>query len=92
MVFKRYADPFTLMDTMISCHRFKDFVIEFINKINEEKDEQTMWEYYLHKIFDQSFEEFRASVKATNEKTDESVVADTVTKSFGMLKGFIPKP
>ena len=58
LLFSRYASPFLLLDQMILTDRFSAFVSELLRIRNEEKDEQTLWEFFLHKVFDKSFYEF----------------------------------
>lgn len=52
LLFSRYASPFLLLDQMILTDRFSAFVSELLRIRNEEKDEQTLWEFFLHKVFD----------------------------------------
>lgn len=59
LLFKRYASPFVLLDPVIASGDLSNFVSELWGIVNEEKE----WEYFLHKVFDKSFAEFRESIK-----------------------------
>lgn len=64
LLFKRYASPFLFIDGMIETERFLDFTIEFINQTNED----TLYQLWLHKIFDKSYEEWKRSVENKKQK------------------------
>lgn len=86
-LFRRYADPFSFLDVLISNSRFSDFIVEFINSENEKK----AWEYYLHKVFDKSFDEFKSSISSVqNEKVPEADLETTIKDSKNILKNFNP--
>lgn len=92
LLFQRYANPFDLLDQMILCGRFSEFVFEFIKIKNQETEEDSLWEYYLHYPFIEiSFEEFkrRLGIGKDEEHTKSNLEA-TVRKSKNILDGFIP--
>lgn len=89
LLFKRYASPYLLVDEMILTAQFSDFVTEVQNI--EQNDR--IWEFYIHKVEGQSFEEFKGSLLVPQSKTFEMSKSDietTVIKSFDILKDFIP--
>ena len=56
LLFKRYSNPYELMDQMILCGRFLDFICEFVEITNDD----LLWEYYLHYPFlEMSYDEFK---------------------------------
>lgn len=85
LLFSKYANPFLLLDGMIQTGRFAEFVIEFITLDNE----KTMWEFYLHKVYDKSYEDFKRSLHPARKPT-ESEIKTTVNGSKSILDGFIP--
>lgn len=85
LLYQRYASPFSFIDGMIQTGRFEEFVFEFIKLDNEQKE----WEFYLHKIFDKSFAEFKSSVEVHSEPSNENLET-IVQNSNSMLKNFIP--
>lgn len=90
MLFKRYANPYPLLNGMISTGRLSEFVREFIKIHNEEQEEETIWEYWLHKVFDKSLADFKASIKQEPVKAapTQTELKETISASFDMLNGF----
>lgn len=89
-MFQRYSNPLILIDKMILTGRFNEFVGEIITMRNEEQEEKTLWEFYIHRVFDQSFRDWRNSLSTTTTEevpTEEELIA-TVTGSMGILADF----
>lgn len=91
-LFKRYNDPFRLVDCYIKTCKFYDFVEDFIESYNKE----VQWEYYLHKIWDKTWNEYEEGVKEEvkriesshmSEAEQENVIAD----SMSILQSFQPQ-
>ena len=80
-----------LLDKMILTGRFSEFIDEIITIQNEEQEEKTLWEFYIHRVFDQSFRDWRNSLNTTTQKeevpTEEELIA-TVAGSMGILADF----
>ena len=70
---------------MIDQKRLSEFVLEFVDLENE----KTLWELYLHKVFDKSFNEFKNSIPKASVRPKENVET-TVKNSFNILNGFNP--
>ena len=91
-VYKRYANPLELIDRMMRIGRFEEFVNEIPGFRNEEEKEQTLWEYWLHRIHDKSFAEFWAEANgettAENETPSDEVLTETVLASKGIFDSF----
>ena len=88
LLFKRYADPFSLLTGYIQTSRF----CEFINAFCEQKIEDDRWEYFLHKVWDKSFSEFCDALQVTQDQqsmSDDDIEA-TVKKSMNILGNFNP--
>ena len=85
LLFKKYANPFLLLDGMIETGRFAEFVIKFMELDNED----TMWDYFLHKVYDKSFEDFKRSLHPVKKPTFKDIKT-TVNDSKSILDGFIP--
>ena len=92
LLYQRYASPFSFMDGMIQTGRFEEFVITFCDTVKKEKDEKTSWEYFLHRVFDKSFEEFKKGMKNDNEnkKMSKRTIETTVKSSMDILNQFNP--
>lgn len=87
LLFKRYASPFLLLDNYIRTQRFFEFVENFIDLQNEDD----LWNYYLHKPIDKSYDEFKNSVNRNNEQVTEEQIETTILNSKDTLNDFIPK-
>ena len=88
LLFKRYADPFTLLSAYIQTSRF----CEFIRVFNDQVKEDFRWEIYLHKVWDKSYSEFCDALQVSQdlqEMSDEDMEA-TVKKSMDILGNFNP--
>lgn len=92
LLYKRYANPFELLDQMILCGRFSEFVSEFIKLKNQETEEESLWEYYLHYPFiDMSFEDFKRQLEIGNDEPQAKPnLETTVRQSMNILGGFVP--
>ena len=87
-LFKRYACPFSLMDGYIQTSRFREFIHAFVDEMKEGE----MWEFYLHRVWDKSYDEFREALHTTQKEqalTDDEIEA-TVKKSMNILGNFNP--
>lgn len=88
LLFKKYADPFSLLTGYIQTSRF----CEFINAFCEQKAEDDKWEFFLHKVWDKSYSEFCETLQVTQdqqEMSDEDMEA-TVKRSMDILGNFNP--
>lgn len=86
LLFTRYANPYLLMDEMIMYGQLK----ELIHLVFEEENEHMMWEFWLHRITDMSFADYKDKVsekKSSYAMTDEQVTAQ-INKSKNILKNF----
>lgn len=73
---------------MLACGHFGDFVLEFIDAINED----TLYDVWMHKIFTKSYEDFRNEIlnsKRNSEMTDTQTV-NAIMESKSMLANFNP--
>ena len=94
LLFKRYADPFLFIDQMLLTGRFSEFVDEIQIITAKEKNDQTTWEFFLAKVHDKSFNEFKQDLE-NNVKAQHTTEADleaTVKESWNIIGGFNPEP
>ena len=91
MVFKRYANPFSLFDELIECNQFN----EFIDTLNERYIEEFNYNYWLHKVFNKSYPEYKKEIQLSNDAQrgymNEDDVKATVKKSNEILSNFKPQ-
>lgn len=85
LLFQRYASPFLLLDGLLTTSSLTSFITDMYEQVNEEK----LWNFYLHKVFDQTWGEFLDDVKP--KKVEKIDVGETIIKSKQMLNNFTPK-
>lgn len=90
---QRYASPFLILDEFIRIHQLHDFVTETLNMIADERIHDARWQYYLHKVFDMSFEDYVKLCEKPQKKqgmTNEEI-GNVIKDSMKMLEGFRPE-
>ena len=87
-LFKRYADPFSLMNGYIQTSRLCEFISTFV----EQKIEDDRWEFFIHKVWDKSYAEFCASMQTTQElhAMSDDDIETTIKQSMNILGNFNP--
>lgn len=84
---RRYGgSPFFVLDRYIEQERFSEFVYEVWSIHNEEE----IFDIWLHKVDDRSYQDFRESLEPP-EPIDREEVAHTIDESFRILDGFNPR-
>lgn len=93
LLFVRYADPFSFINGMIRTGRFDEFVLSFMKTVREEKEEETSWQYFLHKVFDGSYADFRGRMKnrIEHKQMSERTIETTITESMNILNKLSPE-
>lgn len=93
LLYQRYASPFSFIDGMILTGRFGEFVENFVQTINEEKEEKNTWDFWLHRVWEGSFAEFKERLRIDNENQNMSkgTIETTVQDSLNILKNFNPQ-
>ena len=86
LLFKRYASPFVLLDSLIITNSLNSFIDDFIDFVKEDNE----WEFFLHKIYDKSWSEFRSSIKQSDNQEPIDLGA-TLVKSKNILNNFTPE-
>ena len=91
-LFARYADPFSFINGMILSGRFHEFVISFWNTTQKEVNEEKSWEFYLHRVFEGSFEDFMNAQKAdaAHRNMPERTIETTINHTNNILRKFKP--
>lgn len=86
LLFHRYASPFLLLDQLIPTGDLSDF----ISTIWEIREEEMQWQYFLSKVFDKSFEDFKETMKPQQGMTQKEIET-TIKDSMSMMNTFIPE-
>ena len=86
LLFHRYASPFLLLDQIIPAGDLS----EFVSTLWEINEEEMQWQYFLAKVYDKSFEDFKKSMKPQRGMTKKEIET-TVRESMSMINSFIPE-
>ena len=92
MLYQRYSCPFSFVEEMIKSGRFQEFVVEFANTITKEKEEKQNWEFFLHKVWEGSYQDFISDVE-NNKKNltmTKRTIETTINHSLNILNNFKP--
>lgn len=84
LLFKRYASPFSLLDEVIRNRQLCEFIKTFAVEVENDQ----LWEFFLHKVNGQTFEEFKGSIKP--KIVTEADLETTVTTSYNIIQNFNP--
>lgn len=80
---------------MIQSGRLDEFVAEIVDLTNREKEEQAMWEYYLHRatFYEGSFNDFveEARNNAAHQNMSDRTIETTLKHSMNILNKFNPE-
>ena len=92
LLFKRYANPIPFVDGMIQTCRFCEFVENLIKTVKEEKEDQLDWEFFLHKVWEGTFKDFKDDINTNkqNQAMSDQTMETTIKESMKILKNFNP--
>ena len=81
------------MDGMIRTGRFCEFVDSFVEIVNKDKEEKTNWEFFLHKVFDLSYKDFKEQIENNrqNLRMSKQTMETTILHSQDILRNFNPE-
>lgn len=81
-----------LLNQMIKGKRFLEYVNEFVSMTNEELQDQTKWEFWLHRVVDMSYADFLAKTEENtpNETMTKNELESTVRDSWDICQSFVP--
>lgn len=91
LLFKEYASPFVLLDSVIPAGHLVDFLDTFGRK----HEEHIRWEFYLYKLSawdERSWEEFNHDLdfgtQPQQEKPSDEDIQEIIKDSYGIMKNF----
>ena len=76
------------MDGCIATARFSDF----IDMVSQQQMEDNRWEFFLHKVWDKSYEECRSEMQVSQDlqRMSDDAMEATVERSMQILGNFVP--
>lgn len=75
---------------MIKTGRLDEFISELVNIRNEELDDKTMWEFWLHKDFERSYNECREAMNRQPPKPASKEELTEIVKQSMNIASFVP--
>lgn len=92
MLYKRYANPMELLDGMLDAGNLCGFVGNVIEFYNEDNKEKSMWEYWLHKDWKHTWQEFLQESRNGNTQAapTQAETLEIVEESMRMMQSFTP--
>ena len=90
---KRYASPCFVLNGIIQTGRLLELVDEIMTITEEEKEEKVNWEFFLHKVFEGSFNDFLEAQKNNrqNQNLSQRTIETTIKHSMNILNNFNPE-
>lgn len=91
---QRYASPFLILDEFIRLHQLYEFTLEVMKTMAEEKKHEVRWQYYLHKVFNMTFEDYVKACDSQKEKEQNMTheeIGNIINDSKMLLDGFVPQ-
>lgn len=90
---QRYASPFLMLDEFIRLHQLHNFVMETLKTIADEKVAEKRWQYYIHRVYDMTFEEYvrkceEPEAQETTKQMTDTQISNVVNESRNILQGF----
>ena len=86
MLFKRYANPMIILEQMIRTQRFSEFINEFVRIQNEELEDRTQWEFWLHRVFDKTWAQFLEAVEGNSSVAEKMPTQDELERTVNESK------
>ena len=86
LLFHRYASPFLLLDQITPAGDLS----EFVSTLWEIEEEEKEWQYFLAKVSDKSFSDFKESMKPQQGMSKQEIET-TISESMSMINSFIPE-
>lgn len=89
---RRYADPWPILEQWAGVLALGEFCVRFWQTHEEEKAHADLWDIWLHKNFEHSWEDFTAELNRKAKilsMTDEDK-SDIIAQSCEILENFQP--
>lgn len=72
LAFTRYANPYILFDSMIASGEF----FEFVKTLYKQKEEEQLFEVWLHKVYDMDWKEYLDKIIGPEENIDVGQIVE----------------
>ena len=83
-----------LLEQMLQTGRLADFIDELGQLMWQEKADKQRWDFWLHRVFDMTFDEYVQLCEDSmqqNESSEKNDIEATVKHSYEMMENFHPE-
>ena len=83
-----------LLEQMLQTGRLAEFIDEIGQLMWQEKADKQRWDFWLHRVFDMTFDEYVQLCEDSmrqNESSEKNDIEATVKHSYEMMENFHPE-
>ena len=83
-----------LLEQMLQSGRLAEFIDELGQIMWQEKADKQRWDFWLHRVFDMTFDEYVQLCEDSmqqNESSEKNDIEATVKHSYEMMENFHPE-
>lgn len=83
-----------LLEQMLQTGRLAEFIDELGQLMWQEKADKQRWDFWLHRVFDMTFDEYVQLCEDSmqqNESSEKNDIEATVKHSYEMMENFHPE-
>lgn len=90
---QRYASPYLILDDFIRLRQLHEFIVSILTRIAEEKVHDVRWDFWLHRVFNMTFEDFVRKCEEPDRETEINYtqIGGIISDSKTLLDGFVPE-
>lgn len=91
MLYQRYGNPMQLLQQMFQVGSLNQFIDDLGQIIWQEKADKQRWDYWLHRVYGQDFDEYVRACEAQSkepETTDMDNIETIMNNSNYILENF----
>lgn len=90
---QRYASPFLILDEFIRLNQLHEFLVQTLSRIADEKVHDARWQFWLHKVFNMTFEDYVRRCEEPEQETqiNYAQIGGIISDSKELLNGFVPE-
>lgn len=80
-----------MLEEYIEAGCFAEFIENLIDIVNEETENETLWDFFLHKVHDKTYQEFLDESKSKPKEEKPVDFGTVINESMNILEGYVPE-
>lgn len=80
-----------MLEEYIEAGCFTEFIDSLIEIVNEETENETIWDFFLHKVYDKTYQDFLNEIKSKPKEVKPVDFGTVINESMNILEGFVPE-